>query len=65
MSEADFTDWLIDDLEAMIEREGPETICAFIGEPAMGTGGIMPPPQGYWARVQEVADPSRHPADGR
>jgi L-2,4-diaminobutyrate transaminase len=54
MSEADFVDWLIDDLEAMIEREGPETICAFIGEPAMGTGGIMPPPQGYWARVQEV-----------
>jgi L-2,4-diaminobutyrate transaminase len=54
MSEADFVDWLIDDLEAMIEREGPDTICAFIGEPAMGTGGIMPPPEGYWARVQEV-----------
>ncbi|MEO0384428.1 MAG: aminotransferase class III-fold pyridoxal phosphate-dependent enzyme [Pseudomonadota bacterium] len=58
MSEADFVDWLIDDLEAMIEREGPETICAFIGEPAMGTGGIIPPPEGYWARVQEVL--SRH-----
>jgi len=54
MSEADFVDWLIDDLEAMIEREGPDTICAFIGEPAMGTGGIIPPPEGYWARVQEV-----------
>lgn len=58
MSEADFVDWLIEDLEAMIEREGPDTICAFIGEPAMGTGGIIPPPEGYWARVQEVL--SRH-----
>lgn len=56
MSEADFVDYLIDDLEAMIEREGPDTICAFIGEPAMGTGGILPPPEGYWARVQEVLD---------
>ncbi|MBO6675081.1 MAG: aminotransferase class III-fold pyridoxal phosphate-dependent enzyme [Rhizobiales bacterium] len=54
MGEADFVDWLIGDLEAMIEREGPDTICAFIGEPAMGTGGIMPPPEEYWARVQEV-----------
>ncbi len=54
MSETEFLDFLIGDLEAMIEREGPDTICAFIGEPAMGTGGIMPPPEGYWARVQEV-----------
>ncbi len=54
MSEADFVAYLIADLEALIEREGPETICAFIGEPAMGTGGIMPPPEGYWAAVQQV-----------
>lgn len=56
MSEADFVDYLINDLEAMIEREGPDTICAFIGEPVMGTGGILPPPEGYWARVQAVLD---------
>ncbi|MFK7793260.1 MAG: aminotransferase class III-fold pyridoxal phosphate-dependent enzyme [Devosiaceae bacterium] len=54
MSEVEFLDFLIGDLEAMIEHEGPDTICAFIGEPAMGTGGIMPPPEGYWARLQEV-----------
>ena len=54
MSEADYTDWLIGELEAMIEREGADTIAAFIGEPIMGTGGILPPPAGYWARVQEV-----------
>jgi L-2,4-diaminobutyrate transaminase len=53
-TEAEFLDHLIARLEAMIEAEGPETIAAFIGEPAMGTGGLVPPPEGYWARVQEV-----------
>ncbi|MBT8455314.1 MAG: aminotransferase class III-fold pyridoxal phosphate-dependent enzyme, partial [Alphaproteobacteria bacterium] len=42
MSEPDYLDWLIAELEAMIAREGPETIAAFIGEPIMGTGGIIP-----------------------
>lgn len=54
MTEAEFLDHLIARLEAMIEAEGPDTIAAFIGEPAMGTGGLVPPPEGYWARVQEV-----------
>jgi len=54
MSEADFTAWLIADLEALIEREGPDTIAAFIGEPVLGTGGIVTPPEGYWAAVQKV-----------
>lgn len=54
MSQADYLDHLIGALEDMIKREGPDTIAAFIGEPIMGTGGILPPPPGYWARVQEV-----------
>jgi L-2,4-diaminobutyrate transaminase len=54
MTEAQFTDHLIARLEQMIEAEGPDTIAAFIGEPIMGTGGILPPPEDYWARVQEV-----------
>ncbi|MDU8944216.1 aminotransferase class III-fold pyridoxal phosphate-dependent enzyme [Ovoidimarina sediminis] len=56
MREADFTAFLIRSLEEMIEREGPDTIAAFIGEPVLGTGGIVPPPEGYWAGVQEVLD---------
>jgi L-2,4-diaminobutyrate transaminase len=56
MDEPAFVDWLIARLEAMIEAEGPDTIAAFAGEPAMGTGGILLPPPGYWARVQEVLD---------
>ncbi len=53
-SPEDFTAHLIARLEALIEAEGPQTIAAFIGEPIMGTGGIVPPPPGYWERVQEV-----------
>ena len=54
MNEADFTGWLLAELEALIEREGPETIAAFIGEPVLGTGGIVPPPAGYWEGVQAI-----------
>ncbi|HLK26521.1 MAG TPA: aminotransferase [Caulobacteraceae bacterium] len=42
------------ELEAMIIREGPETVGAFIGEPVLGTGGIIPPPAGYWHEIQVV-----------
>jgi L-2,4-diaminobutyrate transaminase len=56
MDEAQYLDFLIAELETMIQDEGPETICAFIGEPAMGTGGLIPPPEGYWFCVQEVLE---------
>ncbi len=54
MSEADFTAFCAAELEALIEREGPETIAAFIGEPMLGTGGLVPPPAGYWAAIQPI-----------
>jgi L-2,4-diaminobutyrate transaminase len=54
MSEAEFVAHCASELEAMIEREGPETIAAFIGEPALGTGGLVPPPQGYWETIQPI-----------
>ncbi len=41
-------------LEGLITLEGPETIAAFIGEPVLGTGGIIPPPAGYWEEIQKV-----------
>jgi L-2,4-diaminobutyrate transaminase len=58
MTEAEFTAYLIGKLEAMIEREGPETIAAFIGEPVLGTGGIMPPPEGLLGRRARGAEPA-------
>lgn len=42
------------ELEDLILREGPDTVGAFIGEPVLGTGGITPPPEGYWAAIQAV-----------
>ena len=53
-SEADFTQRMLDDLEALILKEGPETVAAFWGEPVMGAGGVLVPPDGYWAGVQEI-----------
>jgi L-2,4-diaminobutyrate transaminase len=54
MSEEAFTAHCVAELEALIEREGADTIAAFIGEPVLGTGGIVPPPAGYWAAIQAV-----------
>ena len=45
---------LVAELEEVILEEGPETIAAFIGEPLMGAGGVIPPPRSYWAKVQAV-----------
>jgi L-2,4-diaminobutyrate transaminase len=56
MSEADFVAYCVRELEALIEREGAETIAAFIGEPVLGTGGIVPPPEGYWPAIKAVLD---------
>ena len=53
-SERDFARKCADDLDALVEAEGPETVAAFIGEPIMGTGGIIPPPEGYWQEIQKV-----------
>jgi L-2,4-diaminobutyrate transaminase len=53
-TEAEFVAHCVAELEALIEREGADTIAAFIGEPALGTGGIVPPPEGYWAAIQAV-----------
>lgn len=53
-SEEDFASRLADELEQLILAEGPETIAAFIGEPVMGAGGVIVPPNTYWAKVQAV-----------
>jgi len=54
MTEAQFVAHCVAELEALIAREGADTIAAFIGEPALGTGGIVPPPAGYWPAIQAV-----------
>jgi 4-aminobutyrate--pyruvate transaminase len=55
-SEQEFAVRLAGNLERLIEREGPETVSSFIAEPVAGAGGVIVPPEGYYARVQEVLD---------
>jgi len=54
LSEAEFSTHCAQKLEQLILAEGPETIAAFIGEPVLGTGGLVPPPVGYWVAIQAV-----------
>ncbi|MFJ4371325.1 aspartate aminotransferase family protein [Pseudomonas japonica] len=53
-TEEDFSARLANELERYILAEGPETIAAFIGEPLIAAGGVLPPPKGYWAAIQAV-----------
>jgi len=53
-SEEEFCTRMAGDLEEMIQREGPETIAAFIAEPVMGAGGLVIPPENYFAKINEV-----------
>jgi adenosylmethionine-8-amino-7-oxononanoate aminotransferase len=44
-----------DALETAIEREGPDSVAAFIGEPIVGsTAGALVPPDDYWPRIAEI-----------
>jgi 4-aminobutyrate--pyruvate transaminase len=53
-TEEEFATRLATNLENLILKEGPETIAAFIAEPVMGAGGVIPPPKTYFDKVQAV-----------
>jgi len=53
-SEDDFVVRLTRNLEALILKEGPETIAAFIAEPVQGGGGVIVPPDGYFEAIQKT-----------
>lgn len=54
MSDSEFVAKLVAELEETIEREGADTIAAFIGEPVQGAGGVIAPPAGYWDAIADV-----------
>lgn len=56
MTDAEFSKSLAADLEALILREGPDTVAAFIAEPIQAAGGVLVPPDGYFSAIQEVLD---------
>jgi 4-aminobutyrate--pyruvate transaminase len=55
-SEEAFSARLAANLEALIEREGPETVAGFIAEPVMGAGGVIMPPRGYFEAIAPVLE---------
>jgi 4-aminobutyrate--pyruvate transaminase len=55
-SEEAFATRLAESLDAQIREEGPDTVAAFIAEPVMGAGGVVPPPATYFEKVQAVLE---------
>src|ERR1700676_3539696 len=53
-SEEQFATRLADELDALIVREGPDTVAGFIAEPVMGAGGVIVPPKTYFEKIMPV-----------
>jgi 4-aminobutyrate--pyruvate transaminase len=53
-SEEDFATRCAEDLEALIQAEGADTIGAMFAEPIMGAGGVVMPPATYFEKIQKV-----------
>ena len=51
-----FTRALLDEVEAAIEFEGPETVAMLIAEPVQNAGGCLVPPPGYWQGLRQICD---------
>jgi adenosylmethionine-8-amino-7-oxononanoate aminotransferase len=55
-TEAEFTAFLLEDLEETIEQAGPDSVAMVIMEPVQNAGGSFMPPRGYWPGVREICD---------
>ena len=49
-----YGEWAANQIEAVILREGPDTVGGLCLEPVTAGGGVITPPEGYWERVQEI-----------
>ena len=45
-----------DEIDGIVQNEGPETVAAVILEPVQNSGGSIVPPDGYFDRVREICD---------
>lgn len=53
-SEEAFSARLAEELEQTIRNTGPDLFAGFFAEPAMGAGGVIPPPRSYFGAIQPV-----------
>jgi 4-aminobutyrate--pyruvate transaminase len=53
-TEEQLTQRMADELEAVIQREGADTIAGFVAEPVMGAGGVIVPSKGYFQAIQPI-----------
>ena len=43
-------------LADIIQKEGSESVAAFIAEPELGVGGMIAPPREYWSIVRDICN---------
>src|ERR1700729_4573015 len=55
-SEEQFATRLAEELDALIVKEGPDTVAAFIAGPVMGSGGVIVPPESYFEKIMAVCN---------
>jgi len=53
-SELEFSKRRAKELEDLILEHGADTVGAFIAEPVLGAGGVVPPAEGYFAEIQKI-----------
>jgi 4-aminobutyrate--pyruvate transaminase len=53
-SEDQFAERMAQNLDELIQKEGPDTVAAFIAEPIMGAGGVIIPPASYFPKINAV-----------
>ena len=54
LSDSEYCDQCVQDLEDKILELGPDKVACFIAEPIMGAGGVIVPPAGYHKRTWEI-----------
>jgi adenosylmethionine-8-amino-7-oxononanoate aminotransferase len=55
-TEAELTQFLLDELREVIEQEGPDSVAAVFMEPVQNAGGTFTPPEGYFQGVRQICD---------
>ncbi len=55
-TEAEFTAFLLDDLQHTLEALDPTTVAMVIMEPVQNAGGVFAPPEGYFQGVRQICD---------